>query len=597
MKKLNYENFLYNKKRRIAGLLFLLALAIPLNSEDDFFDEDFTESENDNFEDDYFGSSSEPSLQFNGFASIGIRYWLHKDLQRVDTYPVFGLNLKHESSKTELETMLRLNANSITEYPLDAINEFTLRAFLGDFVLSAGKMKIVWGKGDMIHVLDSFNANDFTDFTIPTYIDRRIAEPMLHLAYNPTIPLSLEVAWTPMMTPDRIALDGPWVPAQIENMKKKAKSMLGSKTAFPTEKVQALINNSITNTLKSISSSTGEIKTNFPKLTDEEIEEIVTESEATFTATKNAIRATLKKMGGKEINIDASSVLTPEKIEAIAKKESAKYTQLLNVEFNKKVNSAMKKIEAFSLDPFIKMGMNSFLPDMHNVKYGQCGLRLTGTVKSVDMGAQYYFGHYKTPSIDAAKMAAASLDNLSDLSSAVHYDPVHIFGVDLGAVIAMFNIKTELAYYMTYDFEGTDPSVHNNSLQWVAGFDVNIPLNNLNLNIQNLASWTLGFKKIKDNNTAGKADMDWNTAEKSTNNKLIVNISDNWLHGKLTDSLTVIWGIEHNDLVVMPSIKYKVKDELYVEGKGAYIYAKNKKSEFSNWQNNHFAQIGMEYKF
>ena len=91
--------------------------------------------------------------------------------------------------------------------------------------------------------------------------------------------------------------------------------------------------------------------------------------------------------------------------------------------------------------------------------------------------------------------------------------------------------------------------------------------------------------------------MDWNTAQKPTNNKLVIHISDSWMHDTLTDSLTVIWGIEHRDVVLMPNIKYKVKDELYVESKAAYIYAKNKKSEFASWKNNHFLQFGVEYHF
>ncbi len=589
MKRLNYENLLYNKKLRLASLLFLLALVMPLNSQDDFFDDD------DGFGDsDGEGSGAKKALDFSGFASLGIRYWPHKDLQRTDVYPNFGIDLKHEGSKTELSTSLRINPNTLSEYPLDALNEFTMSAYLGDFVLSAGKMKLVWGKGDMLHVLDVFNANDFTDFTIPTYIDRRIGEPMVHLAYNAPIPLRLELAWTPMMTPDRIALKGPWVPSQVEEMKKQAKAMLGSSASFPKAKVQELIKGSITDTLTTIVGGTpGSVDVQFPTLSPTEIDNIVNKFPL---LERPSAKATLMALSGKTITIDLSGVLTAAKIEEIAEKESKKFATMMETEFTEKVNTAMSKIDNFDLNPFIKMGMNSFLPDMHNVKYGQYGFRLTGTAGSVDMGTQYYYGHYKTPSIDYEKMLTASLLD-GNLKSAVHYDPVHIFGVDLGAAIAMFNIKTEFAYYMTYDFKGTDPAVHNNSLQWVAGFDVNIPLNNLNLNIQNLGSWILGFKNVKDNKNAGRLDMDWNTAKKSTNNKLIINISDNWLHGNLTDSVTVIWGIEHNDVVVMPSIKYKIIDELYVEGKGAYIYAKDDKSEFSNWQNNHFVQLSMEYKF
>ena len=262
--------------------------------------------------------------------------------------------------------------------------------------------------------------------------------------------------------------------------------------------------------------------------------------------------------------------------------------------------SSLKKagaiIENFQFDECAKIGMNAFMPDMHQIKYGQYGLRLSGSAGHVDMACQYYYGHYKTPSINVEKMITYAMEG-KNIRECVYYDPVHIFGADLGAAIAMFNFKSEAAYYMTEDFKGTDPAVHNNSFQWVLGFDVDIPLNNLNLNVQNIGSHIIGFKNVRQNNQDGKMDMDWNTAEKSTNNKLVFNVSDSWLHETLTDSVTVIWGIEHNDVVVMPKIKYKIKDEFYIEGAGAYIYAKDKKSEFASWKNNHFAQVSFEYKF
>ncbi len=582
MKRLNYEHLLQNKKRRLVSLLFLLALVIPLNSQDEFFDEDesFGDSDAD-------GSGAKKALDFSGFANLGIRYWPHEDLQRTDVYPNFGIDLKNEGSKTELSTSLRLNPNSLSEYPLDALNEFTMSAFLGDFVLSAGKMKLVWGKGDMLHVLDVFNANDFTDFTIPTYIDRRIGEPMVHLAYNAPIPLRLELAWTPMMTPDRIALSGPWVPSQIQGMKDKAMDILENPEDLHCERLQDDLTKLI---VKGMQSATGSsVIVEIPNYTEAEIDSMLASVPA---IERPALKLVLLALRGKKIPV--LGFPSNSAAQEVFAKEVAK--TLLTKEIPKKFKLAKQAINTFSIDPFIKMGMNSFLPDMHNVKYGQYGVRLTGTAGSVDMGAQYYYGHYKTPSIDYEKMLSLAFTG-GNLKSAVHYDPVHIFGVDLGAAIAMFNIKTEFAYYMTNDFKGTDPAVHNNSVQWVAGFDVNIPLNNLNVNIQNLGSWILGFKNVKDNNDTGRIDMDWNTAKKSTNNKLIVNISDSWLHENLKDSVTVIWGIEHNDVVVMPSIKYKIIDELYVEGMGAYIYAKDDKSEFSNWQNNHFVQLSMEYKF
>ena len=587
-------------KKCIFFCALLCCLYIKPAAQTSFFDDAGTEGDTGNTFD--FSSDSSASsenahtFEFSGFASTQMRMYPHKDLKRTDALPVFGINLKYNAPNTELDAHFKCNALTIADYPLDLIDECTVRAYIGDFVLSAGKMKIVWGRGDMLHVLDVFNANDFTDFTIPAYINRRIAEPMVHLAYNAPIPLRVEAVWTPLMTPDRIALKGPWEPAQIKDVKRKTIDFMKSdrfSNAFPTEKVESIMYSTIKDSLTTATGSPATVTTNFPELSDVEINEIVNKRPL---IERPAVRATLMALSGKPITFDISGVLTEEKIDKIAKAESKKYTKLVREEFEKQISRGAKIIEDFRFDECVKIGMNAFMPDMNQIKYGQYGLRLSGSAGPVDMAGQYYYGRYKTPSVNTEKLISQAMAG-GNIRNCVYYDPVHIFGADLAAAIAMFNLKSEAAYYMTYDFKGTDPAVHNNSVQWLLGFDVDIPLNNINLNVQNIGSYIIGFKNVKQNNADGKFDMDWNAAEKPTNNKIVCNISDSWLHETLTDSLTVIWGIEHNDAVIMPRIKYKIKDEFYIEGMGAYIYAKDKKSEFSAWKNNHFVQVCFEYKF
>ena len=576
--------------------IFICMIFIFLNSaqaQDSFFDDSDFGNESANSE---TGQSLSSNFEFSGFAALGIRFYPHPDLKRADAVPNFGINLKHSSSKTEIDSHFKFNMRTILEYPLDFIDECTMRAYLGDFVLSTGKMKLVWGRGDMLHVLDVFNANDFTDFTIPSYIDRRIGEPMIHLAYNAPISLRLEAAWTPLMTPDRVSLKGLWIPSQIEEAKQKLSSTLFDGTLldlFPSQKIENIMYTTIKDTLTAITSPPANITVNFPVLSDEEIDQI---SSQFNSLQKPVIKAILKSLSGKPITIDISGTLTEDKINEIAEKESKKYAKFIIEEFKTSLQKAGTIIQNFDLDPFIKIGMNSFLPDMNQIKYGQYGLRLSGSLGPTDMACQYYFGHYKTPSIDVSAMIEKAMSG-GNIRDCVYYDPIHIFGMDFGVAIFMFNFRSEAAYYMSYDFKGNNPAVHNNSIQWVLGFDVDIPLNNINLNIQNIGSYILGFKNVKENNKNGFIDMDWNKAQKASNNKLVVNISDSWLHENLTDSITIIWGIEHNDAVIMPKIKYRIKDEFYVEGTGAYIYAKDKKSEFASWKNNHFVQLSFEYHF
>ena len=587
-------------KKCIFFCALLCCLYIKPAAQTSFFDDAGTEGDTGNTFD--FSSDSSASsenartFEFSGFASTQMRMYPHKDLKRTDALPVFGINLKYNAPNTELDAHFKCNALTIADYPLDLIDECIVRAYIGDFVLSAGKMKIVWGRGDMLHVLDVFNANDFTDFTIPAYINRRIAEPMVHLAYNAPIPLRVEAVWTPLMTPDRIALKGPWEPAQIKDVKRKTIDFMKSDrfaNAFPTEKVESIMYSTIKDSLTTATGSPANIIVHFPTLSEEEITAI---ADKAGLLQKAVVAGVLRALSGKPITVDISGVLTEEKIDKIAKAESKKYTKLVREELKKQISRGAKIIEDFRFDECVKIGMNAFMPDMNQIKYGQYGLRLSGSAGPVDMAGEYYYGRYKTPSVNTEKLISEAMAG-GNIRDCIYYDPVHIFGADLAAAIAMFNLKSEAAYYMTYDFKGTDPAVHNNSVQWLLGFDVDIPLNNINLNVQNIGSYIIGFKNVKQNNADDRFDMDWNAAEKPTNNKIVCNISDSWLHETLTDSLTVIWGIEHNDAVIMPRIKYKIKDEFYIEGMGAYIYAKDKKSEFSAWKNNHFVQVCFEYKF
>ena len=546
-------------------VLISVALLGALFAQDSFFDDggavtsDSAETNFSSAETDTNGamssasmSKSEKMLEWHGFAKLDARLWVHPDVKRADAIPVFGLTVSHSNAKTELSADLQLNVRTVKDYPLDILNELTMRAYLGDCVLSAGKLKLVWGKGDMIHVLDVFNANDLTDFTIPAYIDRRIGEPMVHFAYNAPIPLRLELACAPSMTPDRVALSGPWVPPQLQRAKQSAHNYLleaindstsGFSTFFNETKLQQTLHTPVSKILKDTipDSITIDMKDIIGKLDENALLKGINSG-----VVKSQIKKLLENLAKQKITIPTTEIIkkflppkpggaeyTEDELKAALQgepfltqvttfiaKQIADTAKKAETEFIASIKTADAIIGSFRFDEFVKIGMNAFLPDMHNIKYGQYGIRLSGSAGSVDMAGQYYFGHYKTPSIDVDAMIANALAGKS-LADCVHYDPVHIFGIDLGTAIAMFNLKSEFAYYMTGDFKGTDPAVHNNSIQWVMGFDVDIPLNNINVNIQNLGAWTLGFKKVKENNKRGKFDMDWNTAEKSTNNKLI----------------------------------------------------------------------------
>ena len=499
------------KTKAIAALIGALCFTLPYfaHAQDalDFGSADFGSD----VSDDFGGASQDAKsagLSVGGEAKIDFRYYVdsrnsdgdNKSFSDWDTYikPKGKIELAYEGSKTEADVTFAFNKDVIADYPFDIIDEMTFRAYLGDFVLEGGKMKVVWGKGDKLHVLDNFNANDYTDFIIPDYIDRRISEPMVRLVWNApkdvgiVNSLRVEGVYAPFMTADRYG-SGMWQPAEMSALKAKV--------------------------------------------------------------TKAAT----------QIILNAS---TPQE--------------------------QIKRLShANSLS-------NNLYPNLYRLKYGQAGVRATATLGTWDVGLSYYTGRSKKASVNAAKLRSyvetyLKTGNAAEGDKFIDYDRLHVFGAEGAKTFGGFNFRAEAAYTMTNDFSGSDAAIRNHSIGWVFGFDKDLPLSNLNVNVQTIGSCVLNDGGVRDN---GAYDVDYNANASYTNDKIVVNISDSWNHEKIKPELSVIWGIEREDLIVMPQIKWNVADSFDIIASGLFIHAFDAdKSEFPAFRHNSFVQLGMKYRF
>lgn len=492
------------KKIKFIGLFTAALFTAGLAFADDF---DF----GDDFESDFggdFGDSSASfaggALEVNGEAQIDFRayfddedeYGLPVDEWKTDTTPKGKINLKYSNSSVSAEAKFAFSKDVLENYREDVIDELTLESYLGNFVVQAGKMKVVWGKGDKLHAVDNFNANDYTDFIIPDYIDRRIAEPMIRVLYNvpkdvgPFSSSRFELVWTPTMTADRYASGGKWVPAQVSDLK--------------------------------------------------------------TSLSKNAV------------GLIASA------------SEPAKTIMLSN-------SSSLA---------------DNLYPDTKQLKYMQAGARFTTTTGSLDWGLSYYVGRDKRASFDKLKINSFVSTYLSNGSADdddkfIDYDFLQVFGLEAAKTFGAYNFRAEGAYNLTKDTAGDDPKVHNNSVGWVFGFDRDLPLSELNMNVQFQGKYILNHDKIND---LGLLDTESGTFE--NDNKVVVNISDSWNHGKVKPEVSAVYGFQHYDLIVMPKITWYVSDGLEFCAKGMYMASyKSDKTEFEGWHNNGFVQLGAKYTF
>lgn len=496
-------------------ILALLATATFFSSFATAQDMDFGDDFGSDFGGDFGDTASSSSfaataLSVNGEAQVNFRAYVDDEgtsglpIDEWNTWvdPKGKLGLNYSNDSVSADVKFALSKDIITDYKADIIDELTLEAYLGNFVIQAGKMKVVWGKGDKLHVIDNFNANDYKDFLIPDYIDRRISEPMVRVLYNapndagPFTSNRFEFIWTPFMTADRYAASGRWVPTQVKGLKEGLTRTAG--TLITKQRMLA-----------------------------------GTDSEA-----------------------------------------QAVYTTMLS--------------RSSSL-------ADNLYPDLYQLKYMQAGARFTTTTGSWDWGVSYYFGRDKRASFDYKKMAPYVQKYLEGTAEEddkfIDYDFLQVFGIEAAKTFGAYNFRAEAAYNLTKDVAGDDPKVHNNSLAWVFGFDRDLPVSELNFNLQTQGKFILNHDEIKDSG-------DTESGTYKTDNKLVLNISDNLAHGKLKPEVSAIYGFEHFDLIIMPKVTWYVSDGLEFSASGMYMQSFiESRSEFGNWHNNSFVQIAAKYTF
>ncbi|MBR5966508.1 MAG: hypothetical protein IK015_10380 [Treponema sp.] len=503
------------KKIFAAGLACAL-LAANIYAQDDWGSDDWSgdsaaASENS-------GSSFWERFKISGDANLAARWYFdgeNASTSAVNAIPSLKLGLDYDGDSTKFSSKIRLDEQTLKYENEMILDEFKADLFVGDFVLSAGKMKVVWGKGDKLHVLDNFNSNNYYDFLMPDYLDRRNAEYMFRAQYNSPLGFRVEGIYTPIMHAETYAQKGPWVPNKVTSLTNQVLSFLD--TQYPA----------------------GSLKP-----------------------------------------------------------------------------SSIKKLSTAAEDLY---------PDTYKLEYGQFGGYVNFSIGPVDLGVSYYNGHYKQVSANLTGLIAAgaiakvagtpyatayntALGPYVSMPS-LHYDKLQSFGLDAQTAIGPFTLRSELVYNLTKDTDGNDPWTHNNSIGYLFGFDVGLPVHNLNLNVQMTGNVILKKNDIKDNKIVFASgipgisteayDADYDPTGKYTNHKIVVQLQDKFYYEKITATIKAIYGIERADLILMPEVSFKVRDGWKATASGLFIHNFDKKenSEFYGWLDNSFIQLAVNYTF
>ena len=605
------------------------------------------------FDDDSSAGASS-KIEVSGNVSMEVRAYVDtedSDKSADEKIEVTGkpsgkLELSYSGNNSDMTLSLNMDADMIKNNPEDIIDELVLRGRLGDYVtVEAGKMKIVWGKGDKLHVLDNFNADNYSDFIIPDYLDRRVSTPMIRgIISLPVANLNLEGVYTPLLPTDRFATTGRWTPAQVTALQTSAtgsaekyvkqlvtdcetyRTGLAAATSIAisseaqakaaTEAAAAYgkkvdeynagvskLNTGITQLTSGIAQlEAGIAQATAAGLTDKAAE--LTAQKTAYETQKIALESQLATL----TSTDMIAAIAHCKAEQTAQTEAAAKYKAAAEEASAQAEDYKEKLTA--ADTAYTLALNNatsvaenIYPDLWTLKYGQFGGRATWTLGQLDMGVSYYNGWYKQPSVNASKIDSfltSYLTNgtVSEEEKFLAYDKKQTFGLEASSIIWHFNVRGEFAYNLTDDTDGTDPWVHNNSIGWLGGFDIDLPFWNANLNVQEIGTVVMKGDEC-DNNKANvkyASDVDY-CVNGYTNNKIAANFTASFMNDKIAPEVTVMYGIENKDLVVMPKLSYKPDQNLTLAVSGMFINCGDENSEFKAWENNSFVSLGASYKF
>ncbi len=236
-------------------------------------------------------------------------------------------------------------------------------------------------------------------------------------------------------------------------------------------------------------------------------------------------------------------------------------------------------------------------PDTSTVEWGQYAARYRDTFGGMDLGIIYYHGFLKEPSIALSSPGGnPELFALGD-KILLDYDRVNVFGLEYAAVVATINTRAEVAYYLTGDGEGDDPSVTNPSLRYLAGFDRDLPLSNLNVNVQAIGTVTLHSDAIKEN-VEEEMTYDFQYDEDGEYTRHIVSaaLRDSLANDTIRPEAAVSYGVEDQDVYVNPSVEITLLDDVLLRTEAA-IFAGADEGYFGQFDAHDFLEVRLEYSF
>ena len=206
--------------------------------------------------------------------------------------------------------------------------------------------------------------------------------------------------------------------------------------------------------------------------------------------------------------------------------------------------------------------------------------RFTTSLSSIDLGVTYYNGFLRLPTLDPD-------DVLKTGKLTLIFNRVQTLGLDIAAQAGSFNMKGELAYNLTSDINGDMQGINNNSLGYVVGFDINLPINSVNFMLQGVGDIILSSNSIKTGDPQFSKDNEYSSLA------IMGRVSDNYLNEKLYVEVSGIYDAVKMDYFIEPKVTFKPSDsiDIYCE---YLLLDGDETGNFGQYRDNDTLKIGIK---
>lgn len=244
----------------------------------------------------------------------------------------------------------------------------------------------------------------------------------------------------------------------------------------------------------------------------------------------------------------------------------------------------------------------------NNLDDGQFAARWTQTVGPFDLGVSWYRGKIRIPSV---RFIPDSLGSFSPAGTIeLLNNPVTVLGLEGGTAVGILNLRGEAARFITSDANGDTPGVQNSKWSVLLGGDMNLPLHNMNLNVQYQKDFVPeekmnpmfpGFEDIIKE-IARQLNLEPSLFEGGVLNNyydvhmITARLADSFFREQFKPEIQCVYNMDAKDYMFTLKLKQKLTEGLHLTG--IYrLFEGDAGTLFGQYKNNDFVSLRMEYIF